>query len=119
MAITPIDPTAPGTGCPLTAALDTVGGKWAMICLYWLDREPQHFGELRRLMEGISAKVLTETLRNLEGNGLVTRTPGAGNPPPVLYALSPYGQSVRPLIEALRGWGRNHLDRPATPAEDG
>jgi DNA-binding HxlR family transcriptional regulator len=62
------------TGCPLTAALRAIGGKWSLICLYWLESETRRFNELRRLMPDISHKVLTETLRNLEREGLITRT---------------------------------------------
>ena len=62
------------TGYPLTAALRAIGGKWSLICLYWLETETRRFNELRRLMPDISHKVLAETLRNLEREGLVVRT---------------------------------------------
>jgi DNA-binding HxlR family transcriptional regulator len=111
--------TAEPTGCPLTTAMRAIGGKWNLICLYWLEREPRRFNELRRLMPDISHKVLTETLRSLEHEGLVTRTVRSRMPSHVVYALSSYGESVTPLIEAVRQWGRAHLSRdvapPATP----
>jgi len=91
------------TGCPLTAAIRALGGKWNLILLYWLDIEPRRFGELRRLMPGISHKVLTQILRVLE------RERRAGRPAGVEYRLSRHGESVRPLVAAVRAWGRGHL----------
>jgi DNA-binding HxlR family transcriptional regulator len=103
------------TGCPLTAALRAIGGKWNLICLYWLEIEPRRFNELRRLMPDISHKVLTESLRSLEDEGLVTRTVRSRTPSHVVYAMSPYGESVKPLIDAVRQWGRVHLTRDTAP----
>jgi DNA-binding HxlR family transcriptional regulator len=115
MKAPPTDPTSPATGCPLTAALSAIGGKWNMICLYWLSAAPRRFGELRRLMPEISHKVLAETLRDLEREGLIARnvhanTP-ANTPSHVEYRLSVHGETTAPLIEAVRQWGRRHLDR--------
>jgi DNA-binding HxlR family transcriptional regulator len=104
---------APATGCPMTAALNAFGGKWSMICLYWLDSNSRRFNELQRLMPAISHKVLTATLRNLENEGLICRTEFSELPPRVEYHISAYGESVRPLIEAVRVWGRAHLERNA------
>jgi DNA-binding HxlR family transcriptional regulator len=104
------------TGCPLTAALRAIGGKWNLICLYWLAIEPRRFNELQRLMPDISHKVLAETLRTLEDEGLVTRTVRSKIPSHVVYAMSSYGQSVKPLIEAVRQWGREHLSRDESAA---
>ena len=101
----------PMTDCPMTAALDAIGGKWSLICLYWLDADSRRFNELRRLMPDISHKVLTDTLRNLEREGLITRTVHALAPSHVEYRISPHGESVRPLIHAVRHWGRAHLER--------
>jgi DNA-binding HxlR family transcriptional regulator len=98
------------TECPLTAALNAIGGKWSLICLYWLDSGTRRFNELRRLMPEISHKVLTDTLRELEREGLVSRTIYAEVPPRVEYGISSHGESVRPLIEAVRVWGREHLE---------
>ena len=109
------------TKCPLTAALNAIGGKWSLICLYWLDSATRWFNELRRLMPEISHKVLAATLRNLEHEGLICRTVYAEVPPRVEYSISGHGETVRPLIEAVRSWGREHLewkqleDRPASP----
>jgi DNA-binding HxlR family transcriptional regulator len=107
----PTDPTSPSNGCPLTAALSAIGGKWSMICLYWLADEPRRFGELRRLMPEISQKVLTQTLRDLESEGLIVRIVHSAAQAHVEYRISAYGETVKPLIEKVVGWGRQHLDR--------
>jgi DNA-binding HxlR family transcriptional regulator len=99
------------TGCPLTAAINAIGGKWNLICLYWLDIEPRRFNELRRLMSGISHKVLAETLRDLEREGLIVRNASSAAAATVEYRLSIHGQSVVPLVHFVREWGRRHLDR--------
>jgi DNA-binding HxlR family transcriptional regulator len=92
-----------------------------LICLYWLDSGTRRFNELRRLMPEISHKVLAATLRNLEHEGLICRTVYAEVPPRVEYCISSHGETVRPLIQAVRAWGREHLERervedgPASP----
>src|SRR5215475_15105729 len=112
------------TKCPMTAALNAIGGKWSLICLYWLDSSARRFNELRRLMPDISHKVLASTLQGLEREGLVCRTVFAEVPPRVEYRISAHGESVRPLIQAVRAWGREHLEwkrseeanKPAQPS---
>jgi DNA-binding HxlR family transcriptional regulator len=101
----------PVTGCPLTAALAAVGGKWKMIIIYWLAEEPTHFAGLRRKMSSISQKVLTQQLRELRADGIVDRQPGPRKADPVVYSLTTYGRSLRPLVETMRVWGRTHLER--------
>ena len=98
------------TQCPLTAALNAIGGKWSLIGLYWLGSSPRRFNELRRLMPEISHKVLAATLRNLEHEGLIRRTVYPEIPPRVEYCIANHGETVRPLIEAVRAWGREHLE---------
>ncbi len=99
------------TDCPLTAALSVIGGKWSLIILYWLDDGRKRFNQLRKLMPAISHKVLAATLRDLEREGVITRMVYPEVPPKVEYAISDYGRSVRPLIQAVRKWGRQHLGR--------
>jgi DNA-binding HxlR family transcriptional regulator len=101
----------PVAGCPLTAALAAFGGKWKLIIIYWLAESPVHFAGLRRLIPDISAKVLTEQLRELVADGIVARQPGSGVPDPVIYSLTEYGASVLPIVEATRRWGNSHLRR--------
>lgn len=103
-------PNAVG-GCPLTAALAAIGGKWKLIIVYWLAESPRHFAALRREMPGISQKVLTEQLRELVSDGIVQRQPKGAIPAPVEYSLTDYGRSVLPLVEDVRLWGREHMER--------
>ena len=98
------------TGCPLTAALAAVGGKWKLIIIYWLAESPKHFAGLKREMSSISQKVLTEQLRELESDGIIIRNPTGPVPAPVEYSLTDYGRSVLPLVETVRLWGRGHLE---------
>lgn len=107
----------PVTGCPLTAALAAIGGKWKMIILYWLAESPKHFAAIRREMSGISQKVLTQQLRELVNDGLVQRHPTGKVPAPVEYSLTDYGRSVLPLIENVRVWGRGHIDHLTAPTD--
>lgn len=98
------------TDCPLTAALQVIGGRWSLITLYWLEQKCERFNDLRRRMPSISHKVLAATLRDLEREGMVNRTVIPDVPPKVTYAISDYGRTLRPLIEATRQWGRHHLE---------
>jgi Predicted transcriptional regulators len=100
-------------GCPLTAALAALGGKWKLIIVYWLAESPKHFAALRKAMPSISQKVLTQQLRELMNDGIVNRDPKGAVPAPVEYSLTEYGQSVLPLVENVRLWGRGHLERSA------
>lgn len=101
----------PVEGCPLTAAFAAIGGKWKLIIIYWLAESPKHFAALRKVMPGISQKVLTQQLRELMSDGLVNRDAKGAVPAPVVYSLSDYGRSVLPLVENVRKWGRAHLSR--------
>ena len=101
----------PVGGCPLTAALAAIGGKWKLIIVYWLAESPKHFAGLRQVMSGISQKVLTQQLRELVNDGIVQRRPTGEVPAPVEYSLTDYGRSVLPLVENVRVWGREHMER--------
>src|SRR5258705_5906212 len=107
----------PVGGCPLTAALAALGGKWKLIILYWLAESPKHFAGLQRAMPGISQKVLTQQLRELVSDGIVLRQPKGAIPAPVEYSLTEYGQSVLPLVEEVRLWGREHMERLTSPPD--
>src|ERR1044071_5404512 len=108
----------PVGGCPLTAALAVMGGKWKLIIVYWLAESPKHFAALRREMSGISQKVLTEQLRELIGDGIVRREPKGAVPAPVVYSLTDYGRALMPLVEEVRTWGRAHLERADSQADE-
>jgi DNA-binding HxlR family transcriptional regulator len=101
----------PVDGCPLTAALAAIGGKWKLIIVYLLSESPKHFAALRKAMAGISQKVLTEQLHELISDGIVNREPQGPIPAPVEYSLTDYGREVLPLVEEVRSWGRKHMQR--------
>ena len=107
----------PVGGCPLTAALAAIGGKWKLIIVYWLAEAPKHFAALRRVMPGISQKVLTQQLRELIRDGIVHRQPTGAIPAPVEYSLTDYGRSLLPLVEDIRRWGRAHMERLTSPTD--
>jgi DNA-binding HxlR family transcriptional regulator len=101
----------PVSGCPLTAALAAIGGKWKLIIVYWLADSPRHFAALRQAVPGISQKVLTQQLRELESDGIVLRHPTGAVPAPVEYSLTEYGRSLLPLVADVRLWGKAHMAR--------
>jgi DNA-binding HxlR family transcriptional regulator len=107
----------PVDGCPLTAALAAIGGKWKLIIIYWLAQSPKHFAALRKLMPEISQKVLTQQLRELIGDKIVHRQPKGAVPAPVEYSLTDYGQSLLPLVENIRLWGRAHIEHLTSQAD--
>jgi DNA-binding HxlR family transcriptional regulator len=96
-------------GCPVEATLSLIDGKWKGLILYHLMEDQHRFGELRRRLPNVTQRMLTKQLRELEAAGLVLRTVHAQVPPRVDYALSPLGASLRPVIEALKGWGDRYL----------
>lgn len=97
------------TQCPLTSALEAIGGKWKMIILWWLDQEPTHFAELRRKMPGVSPKVLSQQLRELQQADLVRREVQNDALRHVVYSLTDHGRSLHPILEAVRQWGHKHI----------
>lgn len=101
----------PVSGCPLTAALAAVGGKWKFLIVYNLKSGPTHFAALRRALPGISQKVLAEQLRELMWDQIVSRERTGEIPAPVVYALTEYGRRLEPLLEEMRVWGNGHIDR--------
>ncbi|HXD32686.1 MAG TPA: helix-turn-helix domain-containing protein [Pyrinomonadaceae bacterium] len=105
----------PVSGCPLTAALTAIGGKWKLIIVYLLADSSLHFAALRQAMTGISQKVLTQQLRELMNEGIVNRQPTGPAPAPVEYSLTDYGRKLLPLIENIRRWGRGHMEFTALP----
>jgi DNA-binding HxlR family transcriptional regulator len=109
VAVTPYDPRA--AGCPSRALLDRIGSKWTVLVLGELaDGEPHRFTVLRRAVAGVSEKMLTQTLRNLEADGLVVRTVHPEVPPRVEYQLTPLGVTLREPLAALQRWSVEHMD---------
>ena len=101
----------PVDGCPLTAALAAIGGKWKLIIVYFLGESPKHFAALRKSMPSISQKVLSQQLHELINDGIVHREEKGPVPAPVIYSLTDYGRLVLPLVEEVRLWGRAHMER--------
>ena len=91
--------------CPVATTVQLVGSKWKLLILRNLMVRPWRFNELKKDLDGISQKVLTESLRSMEEDGIVTRTVYAEVPPRVEYALSEVGESMRPVINAMAEWG--------------
>ncbi len=98
----------PVSGCPLTAALAAIGGKWKLIIVYWLSESHRHFAAMRQLMPGISQKVLTQQLRELMADHILRREATGLVPAPVVYSLTEHGRSLLPLVEQVRAWGHHH-----------
>ncbi|WP_218079535.1 winged helix-turn-helix transcriptional regulator [Anthocerotibacter panamensis] len=92
-------------GCPVEVTAEVIGGKWKCVILWWLRRDAKSFGELKRLMPGVSQKVLTQQLRELEKHRLILREAYRETPPRVEYALTPHGETLRPLTELMCAWG--------------
>ena len=97
--------------CPVEAAVDVFGGKWKALILWWLQQRTWRFAELRRQIPGITEKMLTQQLRELEENGIVDRRVYPTVPPKVEYSLTEYGLSLKRALRALCDWGRNHIER--------
>lgn len=96
-------------GCPVEATLDLIDGKWKCVILYHLQDGALRFNVLRRRLNGITQRMLTKQLRELEQGGLVTRRVYAEVPPRVEYRLSPLGETMRPVIATLKSWGETYL----------
>jgi DNA-binding HxlR family transcriptional regulator len=97
--------------CGLEAALDVVGGKWKPLVLWHLASGTRRFGELRRLVEGISEKMLIQQLREMEADGIVARKVFHEVPPRVQYSLTEFGVSLGEALRPLCEWGGEHMSR--------
>ncbi|HEU0054319.1 MAG TPA: helix-turn-helix domain-containing protein [Longimicrobium sp.] len=95
--------------CPSRQVLDLVADKWSVIVMYVLARGRRRFGELQRAVGGVSQKMLTQTLRGLERDGLVERKVFPVVPPRVEYSLSPLGETLVEPLSALCRWAEEHL----------
>ena len=95
--------------CPVEATLSLIANKWKTLILRDLLAGPRRFSELRRSVEGISQKMLTQNLREMEADGLMTRTVYPEVPVRVEYALTPVGRSLHIVIDAMKDWGENYL----------
>ena len=96
--------------CPVATTVQLIGSKWKLLILRNLLIRPWRFNELQKDLAGISQKVLTESLRTMEEDGIITRTVFAEVPPKVEYALSELGESMRPIIKVMEQWGIYYQD---------
>lgn len=96
--------------CPVATMLGLIDSKWKVFILRNLLNGPNRFSELKRTIPGVSSKALTESLRSMEADGLVVKEVGDGPNPPVTYSLSDLGESMRPVIDAMRQWGERYLE---------
>jgi DNA-binding HxlR family transcriptional regulator len=94
--------------CPVATAVQLIGSKWKLLIMRNLLERPWRFNELQRSLEGVSQKVLTDSLRSMEKDGIIIRKAYAEVPPRVEYSLSELGESMRPIIESLKEWGLNY-----------
>ncbi len=91
--------------CPVATTVQLIGSKWKLLIMRNLLQRPWRFNELKHSLEGISQKVLTDSLRSMEADGIITRTVYPEVPLRVEYALSDLGESMRPIMAAMEAWG--------------
>ena len=98
-------------GCPVEAALDVIGNKWKGVLLYHLLSGTKRFNELKRLMPGVTQRMLTLQLRELENDQVILRKVYPQVPPKVEYSLSEMGLSLEPILHALKTWGQQVMQK--------
>jgi DNA-binding HxlR family transcriptional regulator len=104
--------------CPIQRTMAMIADKWKVIVIYNLGQRTMRFGELQRALEGITPKVLTRQLRDLEGDGLVSRRVHAEIPPRVEYSLTPLGRELLPILDQLHEWATRNSVALLTRRED-
>lgn len=95
--------------CPVEATLHLIGGKYKAVILWHLTGKTLRFGELKRLVDSVTQKMLTQQLRELEEDGLIIRKVYPVVPPKVEYSLSDFGKSFYPVLNAMCNWGADYL----------
>ncbi len=91
--------------CPVATTVALIGSKWKLLIIRNLLARPWRFNELKKDLEGISQKVLTDSLRSMEADGIITRTVYPEVPPRVEYSLTELGKSLKPILDSMRAWG--------------
>jgi len=97
--------------CPVKITTEIIGGKWKPLILFYLQDKTRRFSELQKLIPGATKKMLTQRLRELERDEIVSRKVFAQVPPRVEYALTRHGASLRPILESMSAWGTRHRAR--------
>jgi DNA-binding HxlR family transcriptional regulator len=96
--------------CPVATTVSLIGNKWKLLIMRNLLARPWRFNELQKSLDGISQKVLTDSLRSMEADGIITRTIYPEVPPKVVYALSGLGESMRPILTSMETWGKEYKE---------
>jgi DNA-binding HxlR family transcriptional regulator len=117
METTVLEPNVYSMSCPTRQVLDLIADRWTALVIGLLEDEPKRFSVLQRGIGGISQKMLSQTLRQLERNGLVTRTVYAEVPPRVEYELTLLGKTLCAPIAAIRDWAETNIDQVAAAQE--
>jgi DNA-binding HxlR family transcriptional regulator len=97
--------------CPVEATLEAIGGRWKVLILHELFNGTRRFGELHRSLHGITQKMLTQQLREMERDGLIHREVYTQVPPKVEYSLTPLGKTLQPVLDAMHFWGKKYLEQ--------
>lgn len=97
--------------CPVATTVNLIGSKWKLLIMRNLLERPWRFNELQKSLDGISQKVLTDSLRSMEKDGIIIRTVYPEVPPRVEYSLSEIGESMRPIINAMQSWGNDYKSK--------
>ncbi len=97
--------------CPVATTVQLIGNKWKLLIIRNLRSRAWRFNELKKDLEGISQKVLTDNLRSMEEDGIITRTVYPEVPPRVEYALSELGETMRPILDSMEQWGKEYKDK--------
>ena len=100
--------------CPVQTTVQLIGSKWKLLIMRNLLARPWRFNELQKSIDGISQKALTEALRSMEADGIVSRTVYPEVPPRVEYALTELGESMRPIIKSMESWGMAYKEHMQT-----
>jgi DNA-binding HxlR family transcriptional regulator len=98
--------------CPITVTLAIIGGKWKPIIIWQLRESILRFGELQRRMPGVTQKMLTQQLRELESDGIIHREVYPVIPPKVEYSLTESGKTLLPILKEMASWGKTHIAEP-------
>jgi DNA-binding HxlR family transcriptional regulator len=96
---------------PVEVTLSVIGGRWKTVILFHLNNRVLRFGELKRFIPGVTQKMLTQQLREMERDGLIDRKVYAQVPPKVEYSLTEFGRSLRPILNLMCKWGSEHSKR--------
>jgi DNA-binding HxlR family transcriptional regulator len=103
--------------CPVTAAMDVIGGKWKILIIHLIGNDINRFGKMSMMLKDVSKQMLTTQLRDLEKDGIIYRVIYPEIPPRVEYFLTPKGKALAPVMEALKSWGLEY-EIPGSETED-